>query len=463
MNDYTYVSERGDDGQRQGDTTIIDGGGSRFVVEYQYDQNSDAASRSPDVEVKGGNNEFVVNVDGSTGGSDITIDGGNNKFVVVFDNASGGNNSVHINGGNNQFVVRFDYASGQGQGDVVTVDGANNQYVVQTSSAGEVTQVAAAGPGGGFGTLPGGQDAASTNGGVYDQSPSNTQHGDTKTDASHSQDAERGDTLPDDADSDVEPNGAKENENMRNDDMPSNATNDGHSSGSGANGNPFTTAGGAGGNPFGGGESGGQSTGGGFGNPAGGRGGAGGNPFGGGQSGGESTGGGGFGNMAGGAGGNPFGGGESGGQSAGGSSGNMAGGADLDSLIAQSPFGRLLDLPGIDGAEDIFGNVQGNFGGGNPFAGLGSTPGSNPFAGLGGRQDGSDPRAGGDGSNPFAGSGNDQNNPDYDFSAFRTEGGADTWSEDGMSNLASSEINSDEARTDDFGSSRPESDFSPIA
>ncbi len=407
MNDYTYVSERGDDGQRQGDTTIIDGGGSRFVVEYQYDQNSDAASRSPDVEVKGGNNEFVVNVDGSTGGSDITIDGGNNKFVVVFDNASGGNNSVHINGGNNQFVVRFDYASGQGQGDVVTVDGANNQYVVQTSSAGEVTQVAAAGPGGGFGTLPGGQDAASTNGGVYDQSPSNTQHGDTKTDASHSQDAERGDTLPDDADSDVEPNGAKENENMRNDDMPSNATNDGHSSGSGANGNPFTTAGGAGGNPFGGGESGGQS--------------------------------------------------------AGGSSGNMAGGADLDSLIAQSPFGRLLDLPGIDGAEDIFGNVQGNFGGGNPFAGLGSTPGSNPFAGLGGRQDGSDPRAGGDGSNPFAGSGNDQNNPDYDFSAFRTEGGADTWSEDGMSNLASSEINSDEARTDDFGSSRPESDFSPIA
>ena len=59
---------------------------------------------------------------------------------------------------------------------------------------------------------------------------------------------------------------------------------------------------------------------------------------------------------------------------------------NLDELLRQSPFGVLLDIPGVDGAEDIFGNV--NFSGGsNPFGGgsggfgADSPYGGNPFAG----------------------------------------------------------------------------------
>jgi len=70
--------------------------------------------------------------------------------------------------------------------------------------------------------------------------------------------------------------------------------------------------------------------------------------------------------------------------------GNASAGAN--DLIRQSPFGPLLDLPGVDGPEDIFGNVgipdssEGNpfegGGGDNPVAGGGDLPyGGNPFAG----------------------------------------------------------------------------------
>ncbi|NJK48657.1 hypothetical protein HC931_11140 [Candidatus Gracilibacteria bacterium] len=43
---------------------------------------------------------------------------------------------------------------------------------------------------------------------------------------------------------------------------------------------------------------------------------------------------------------------------------------ELNDLLRDSPFGRLLDIPGVEGAEDIFGNL----GGGNPFGG-GGMPG----------------------------------------------------------------------------------------
>jgi hypothetical protein len=52
---------------------------------------------------------------------------------------------------------------------------------------------------------------------------------------------------------------------------------------------------------------------------------------------------------------------------------------DPNELIEQSPFGPLLDLPGIDGAEDIFGNV----GGGGGFGG-GTAAGGAPSGGVGG-------------------------------------------------------------------------------
>ena len=106
--------------------------------------------------------------------------------------------------------------------------------------------------------------------------------------------------------------------------------------------------------------------------------------------------------------------------------GGMPGGLDF----GQSPFGRLLDLPGIDGPQDIFGSLQppggdSPFAGGgdgsasgNPFAGgfgggMGGSGGGNPFAGgAGGGMGGGNPFAGGGGmgggmggGNPFAGGG----------------------------------------------------------
>ena len=92
---------------------------------------------------------------------------------------------------------------------------------------------------------------------------------------------------------------------------------------------------------------------------------------------------------------------------------------DPNELIRQSPFGTLLDLPGIDGAEDIFGNVGGggfgssdSAGGGNPFSGFGgsdSAGGGNPFSGGFGSSDsagGGNPFSGGFGSSDSAGGGN---------------------------------------------------------
>ncbi|MGF1479813.1 MAG: hypothetical protein ACFB4I_10010 [Cyanophyceae cyanobacterium] len=87
--------------------------------------------------------------------------------------------------------------------------------------------------------------------------------------------------------------------------------------------------------------------------------------------------------------------------------GDAGGGSDMMSQLSSSPFGRLLDLPGIDGPEDIFGNV--------------GVPGQNPFGGGAGGEEpsggnGTDSSTGGetpnnngspsmDGGNPFGGGG----------------------------------------------------------
>ncbi len=73
---------------------------------------------------------------------------------------------------------------------------------------------------------------------------------------------------------------------------------------------------------------------------------------------------------------------------------------DLTELIRQSPFGVLLDLPTIESAEDIFGNV-GGMGGENPFGG--AVGGGNPFRGFGGNQRGYAGEEQAGGGNPFSG------------------------------------------------------------
>ena len=158
-------------------------------------------------------------------------------------------------------------------------------------------------------------------------------------------------------------------------------------SGDSAGGNAFADGAGGfgggadagGGNPFGGGA-------GGFG---------GGNPFGGNPFGGDADAGGG----------NPFGGGAPDSNTNADydfSTFEQSGEGDLNDLIGQSPFGVLLDLPGIEGAEDIFGNVGdgGGFGGSSPFGGGADAGDGNPFGGgAGGFGGGAD--AGG--GNPFGG------------------------------------------------------------
>ena len=77
-----------------------------------------------------------------------------------------------------------------------------------------------------------------------------------------------------------------------------------------------------------------------------------------------------------------------GGSSPGGAAGGSGG--DASSMLGQSPFGRLLDLPGVT-AESLFSNINPSdysSVGGNPFAALGDSVtsgayGGNPFAAIG--------------------------------------------------------------------------------
>lgn len=89
--------------------------------------------------------------------------------------------------------------------------------------------------------------------------------------------------------------------------------------------------------------------------------------------------------------------------------------ASLTELLKMSPFGRILDIPGVTPDRLIAGFASataGNgAGGSNPFAGV--APGTNPFSGLGGGFGGGSAPAGGGsstpspstgaGSNPFGG------------------------------------------------------------
>ncbi|PSB11245.1 hypothetical protein C7B62_06160 [Pleurocapsa sp. CCALA 161] len=72
---------------------------------------------------------------------------------------------------------------------------------------------------------------------------------------------------------------------------------------------------------------------------------------------------------------------------------------DLNELIRQSPFGVLLDIPGIDGVEDIFGNVGG---GENPFAGGAGGAGDAAAPVEGNTEPPTMDAGGAGGSNPFA-------------------------------------------------------------
>ena len=65
-----------------------------------------------------------------------------------------------------------------------------------------------------------------------------------------------------------------------------------------------------------------------------------------------------------------------------GSTGTSGGGSDLASLLRQSPFGALLDLPGVT-PETLFGNLGSSSdgssaSGSNPF-GSSASIGTNPF------------------------------------------------------------------------------------
>jgi hypothetical protein len=69
------------------------------------------------------------------------------------------------------------------------------------------------------------------------------------------------------------------------------------------------------------------------------------------------------------------------------------GGDDANELLRASPFGSLLDIPGVDGAEDIFGNVGGDAGNvGGDASTMGDSgsgvPSGNPFANFNPLEDG---------------------------------------------------------------------------
>ena len=133
-----------------GTDTTIDGGNKQFVVEYTLPDSADMGA--------------------DTGGNSVSVEGGNNKFVVAYEfpgGAASGGNSVSIDGGSNQFVVDYKYAApvsgedgapavsfagadGQGSdnsgvtagspgGNSVTVNGEHNQYAIQygTSASGD--------------------------------------------------------------------------------------------------------------------------------------------------------------------------------------------------------------------------------------------------------------------------------------------------------------------------------------
>ena len=358
-------------------TLNVTGGGNQFVVVYKYAGAADGSGGPPEgVQAQFGAAGSLNNTDPNydfasldngkvytidSGSNDMTIEGGNKQFVVEYvvpstpdASADLGGNTVTVEGGNNAFVVAYEYAPGaKGSGNTVSVDGGNNAFVV----------------------------AYNTSGNAYDFSGLGASGSDMSAGGS---DQQQGAGLSGNNNAGVAIGAQDGNTVSVNGDNNQYVIQYG-SSGSGADS--------AGANPFGGNMSGAM----------------GGNPFGGGMGGAQG------GAMSG----NPFGG--AGGDASGGMMGGMGGGMmggmgggmsgdDATAFIAQSPFGRLLGLPGINSAADIFGNLGG--GDANPFgdgaAAGGAGAGGNPFAGAGGAGGNPFAGAGGAGGNPFGGAGGAQ-------------------------------------------------------
>ena len=122
-----------------GAVTNVDGSDRQFVIDYGT---STAGISGDTVNINGGNDQFVVLVDSpaqaQAANDTINVAGGNDKFVVDFkssaaDAAQNGYNVVNVGGGNNQFVVQYDNSAGSTgtpTGYNVSVDGGNNSFVV---------------------------------------------------------------------------------------------------------------------------------------------------------------------------------------------------------------------------------------------------------------------------------------------------------------------------------------------
>ena len=139
-----------------GDNTLnVTGGNNQFVVAYKFSGTDDpnAASAGPPADLPFGSptslNNTDPNFDFSTleqgqiimvdgGNADTTVEGGNKQFVVQYNlpgspdpSANLGGNAVKVDGGNNKFVVAYEYPAGDAQtGNSVSVEGGSNQYVV---------------------------------------------------------------------------------------------------------------------------------------------------------------------------------------------------------------------------------------------------------------------------------------------------------------------------------------------
>ena len=122
-------------------TTTIQASNQTFVV----NDAGTAGTTGSTIQVVGGNNQFVVALNGASEANNaIDVNGGNNKFVVQVapsgtgDASSQGGNTVNINGGNSQFAVVYNYSSltGTPTGNNVSVAGGNNAFVVSYQYAG---------------------------------------------------------------------------------------------------------------------------------------------------------------------------------------------------------------------------------------------------------------------------------------------------------------------------------------
>lgn len=274
--------------------------------------------------IQGGGKQFVVEYTGNTtnaGGNTLTVTGGLNTFVVKYDFASDGsasndgNNVVHVEGGGNQFVVAYDYTTTGGG----TGSGTTSNDVVSGAGGAQVTGAATNDTShGGNNVDVGGGNTVTING---DENAFVAANNFSASDgAAGSGNGNGGNSV-------VIDGGLNQFVTALNYDTVGSSTYDFGGASSGASGSAI--GGGAFAPPSGSGASGGGAS----------------------------------------------------GDSASSGMGSAPGGAggDLNSLLAQSPFGRLLTIPGVT-AETLFGSLP--QGGSSPFGNI--APGTNPFSTMGG-------------------------------------------------------------------------------